>query len=391
MLQPNELTEGLENYFYIILTGHFAISVLLAYMLHFLLKKRFADRPEFRRRDEEDLASIEDDSLRGRIARWLFRLSFHRYNSLYAFLTLFLLAFSMPVVGYASAIWIAYYLRSVVYKKEEFSTHTLNLDEFDEIFAHTKRIFGESALLEMMNNPYIPKSKKLQALVELSQNLDPVNIKVVQETLKSEDDEVRMFGYAILNKTELSINRRINEALEELQKEDTTKEKEAYLKKRLAALYWDLVYYGFAQDVLEGEFLEMIYRYDDEAEVFFHSKIMELKDRLVHLLDNQEEDLKGYLLGELRKLYEEYIEIKVLKGKIKMRQNEHTQAIEEFTIALSIAEDELDTDLSYIYPYIAEIYYNEGRYRITREVMHQARNLEYNTKLYPLVLQWRAS
>lgn len=278
MLQPNELRESLENYFYLILAVHLVISVVLAYMLHFLLKKRFVDTPELRSRDEKELASIEEDSLRDRIAKRLFRLSFHRYNSFYAFLLLFLLNFSMPIVGYLSAMWIAYYLRSVVYEKRERMTHTLNLDEFDEVFAHTKRIFGESALLEMMHNPYIPKSKKLQALVELSQNLDPVNIKVVQETLKSEDDEVRMFGYAILNKTELSLNRRINEALEELQKEGLSKEREAYLKKRLATLYWDLVYYGFAQDVLESEFLEMIYRYNDEAERYFHSKIMELKE-----------------------------------------------------------------------------------------------------------------
>ena len=391
MLQQSELQAALENNFYLILVVHFFLSVLLAYMLHFLLKKRFVDTPELRRRDEEDLASIEEDSLRGRIARRLFRLSFHRYNDLYAFLLLFLLNFSMPVVGYVSAMWIAYYLRSVVYEKHEHITHTLNLDEFDEIFAHTKRIFGESALLEMMNNPYIPKSKKLQALAELSQNLDPVNIKVVQETLKSEDDEVRMFGYAILNKTELSINRHINEALESLQREDVSEEEEAYLKKRLAVLYWDLVYYGFAQDVLESEFLDMIYRYDDEAERFFRTKIMELKERLEHLLDNQEEDEQGHLLGELRKLYEEYIEIKVLKGKLKMRRHEYAEAIEEFTIALGIAEDELDMDMSYIYPYIAEIYYNEGRFRITKEIMQKALNLEYNTKLYPLVLQWRAS
>ena len=96
-------------------------------------------------------------------------------------------------------------------------------------------------------------------------------------------------------------------------------------------------------------------------------------------------------MAELRRSYEEYIEIKVLKGKLRMRQHEYTKAIEEFTIALSVAEDELESDLSYIYPYIAEIYYNEGRYRITKEVMQKALNLEYNTKLYPLVLQWRAS
>ena len=391
MLQPSELKTGLENYFYIILAVHFVVSVLLAYMLHFLLKQRFVDTPELRRRDEEELASIEEDSLRARIARWLFRLSFHRYNSVHAFLLLFWLNFSMPVVGYVSAMWIAYYLRSVVYERHEQMTHTLNLDEFDEVFAHTKRMFGESALLEMMRNPYIPKSKKLQALVELSQNLDPVNIKVVQETLKSEDDEVRMFGYAILNKTELSINKHINEALQKLQREDVTKEEEAYLKKRLAALYWDLVYYGFAQDVLESEFLEMIYRYDEEAERFFRMMIQELKERLGHLLDNQEEDMKEYLLSRLRKLYEEYVEIKVLKGKLEMRRHEYTKAIEEFTIALGVAADELDMDMSYIYPYIAEIYYNEGRYKITKEIMQKALNLEYNTKLYPLVLQWRAS
>ena len=390
MWHADNLQEGLERYFYLILVLHFFISLLLAYMLHFLLKKRFRTTQELDRRDEKELASIEDEDMRGKIARVLFRLSFHRYNDLHAFLMLFLLNFSMPVVGYMSAMWIAFYLRSVVYEKHETMTHTLNLDEFEEVFAHTKRIFGESALLEMMNNPYIPKSKKLQALAEISQNLTPVNIRVVKETLKSEDDEVRMFGYAILNKKEQSLNRRINEILQELQS-GTDEEREAYLKKELALLYWDLVYYGFAQDVLENEFLEMIYAYDDEAEHYFRSAIMELKERLDHLLDNQEEDLKGYLLGELRRVYEEYIEIKVLKGKLKMRQKEYTEAIEEFTIALSVAEDELDMDLSYIYPYVAEIYYNEGRYHLTSKIMQKARNLEYNTKLYPLVMQWKVS
>ena len=73
-----------------------------------------------------------------------------------------------------------------------------------------------------------------------------------------------------------------------------------------------------------------------------------------------------------------------------MRKKEYDEAIEEFTIAITIAEDDLQSDLSYIYPYIAEIYFNEKRYLLTKKILQKATNLEFNTKLYPIIEQWRA-
>ncbi len=396
-----------EEHFYTILFLHIAISLILAYMLHFLLEKRFFDNADLHKADVQELESIEDHTIKGKIAKKLFLISFHQYNRIHAYVMLFFLNFSMPLLGYASALWIAVYLRNVTYTKKLETTHVLNLDEFEEIFNETKRIFGESALLDMMNNPYVPKSKKLQALAAISQNVTPINLKVVQETLKSKDDEIRMFGYAILNKTELSLNAKINGALESLKEEQSSENpnplKIALIEKRLAYLYWELIYYGFAQDVLEKEFLQTIHTYIDKAEHFFASEIKVIQQKIArykHKLNEQKETnesavqksskYESRLLKELRRFYEYYIDAKILKGKIAMRRREYEEAIEEFTVAITIAEDDLNSDLSSVYPYIAEIYFNEKRYILTKKILQKATNLEFNTKLYPIIEQWRA-
>ncbi len=398
-----------EEHFYTILFIHTTISLVLAYLLHLLLKKRFFDNHAFNEKDREELESIiEEKTWKGKIAKKLFQLSFHKYNRIHAYTMLFFLNFTMPVLGYISALWIAYYLKNVKYIKKLETTHVLNLDEFEEIFNETKRVFGESALLDMMNNPYVPKSKKLQALASISQNATPVNLKVVKETLKSKDDEIRMFGYAILNKTELSLNGKINAALASLSAEESKENqnpiKIALAKKRLAYLYWELIYQGFAQDVLEDEFLQTIYDYIDHAEHIFIDELAILKQKIAQFQQkvvsttNRKETMsdvelsrdKFRLFKEIRRVYEYYIDTKILKGKVAMKRKEYNKAIEEFTIAISIAEDELNSDLSYIYPYIAEIYFNEKRYALTKKILQKAINLEYNTRLYPVVAQWRA-
>ena len=390
MLHMHSVESFFNQHFLQILFVHIFISFVLAYMLHFLLKKRFTNTKENAQKDMKEWMGIEDETVRGKLAKLLFRFSFHKYNTVHSIFMLFLLNFSMPLLGYISALWIALYLRNVEYKEQIQTTHILNLDEFEEIFNETKRVFGESALLDMMNNPYVPKSKKLQALASIAASLNPSNLKVVQETLKSKDDEIRMFGYAILNKTELSLNARINNALDQLKEiQQTTpidEEELGVVKKHLGYLYWELIYFGFAQDILQKEFLVTIYNYIDDAEKIFYKLIMQLKKDI----DQEEELAQQKDTVELRKLYGYFIECKVLKGKIAMKEGQPQAAVTEFTIAIEISENELDSDLSYVYPYVAEIYYDQQQFRATKTIMKKAQNLEYNTKLYPLVLQWSA-
>ncbi len=405
MLKMNNISLFFENHFYTILFIHIVVSIILAIYLHFWLRKRFISNNITSLKDLEELKSIHTHTLRGKLLRFFFSYSFHKYNRIHSIIFLFFLNFSMPIFGYLTSLWIAYFITTVKYKKIAHTTHILNLDEFETIFNETKRIFGESSLLDMMTNDYIPKNKKLQALASLANNINPTNLRIIQETLKSKEDEIRLFGYAILNKEELSLNNTINKTLEDLQAaqsaEKPDKEYIAVLKKKLAQVYWEMVYNGFAQDVLEKEFLKTIETYAVEAQQYFKLNISLLKERYLHLQEKSHETTIPYkqevldekmeqLDFDIKRNFGHFVDLTVIMGKIHMRKKDYQQAIEAFTLAIETAKAELNNNLNFLYPYIAEIYFIEGRYNLTRNVLQQAQNLEFNAKLYPIVQQWRA-
>ncbi|NPA66214.1 MAG: hypothetical protein GXO11_04950 [Epsilonproteobacteria bacterium] len=408
MLKTNNITLFFDEHFYIILVIHIVLSLLLAFYLHFWLKKRFISNDITTLKDLEELKLINTNTLRGKLLKFFFQYSFHKYNPVHSIMFLFFLNFSMPLFGYVASLWIAYYLKTVRYKRIVQTTHMLNLDEFETIFNETKRIFGESSLLEMMTNDYIPKTKKLQAIASLASNINPTNLRIIQETLKSKEDEIRLFGYAILNKEELALNNTINKTLEELRKEETSEhpdqEKIAIYKKKLAYVYWEMVYNGFAQDILEKEFLKTIEIYAYEAERYFRNLIFSLEKKYARLQSKakpykkqekteEEEQLEEEIAKldlDLKRLIGHFVDLTVLIGKIEMKKGDYQKAIEAFTLAIETAKAELNENLSFLYPYIAEIYFIEGRYSLTKNVLQQAQNLEFNAKLYPIVQQWRA-
>jgi len=399
MFQINKMTIFFEENFTTILITHILVSLFLAYFLHFLLKKRFISNNITTLKDLEELKEINPQNFKTRLLKFLFQFSFHKYNHIYSIVFLFFLNFSMPLFGYIASLWIVYFMVTVKYKKTVQTTHTLNLDEFETIFNETKRIFGESSLIDIMTNDYVPKSKKLQALASLSNNINPTNLHIIQETLKSKEDEIRLFGYAILNKEEHILNNSINETLEKLRKEEKAENKNqefiAIMKKQLASLYWEMVYNGFAQDVLEKEFLKTIENYALESEYYFKTQIDSLKIHYFKIQEdlNQNKEKEEEILQiekNIKRNYEKFIDLQILIGKIHMRKHNYQEAIEAFTLAIETSKTELNNNLTFLYPYIAEIYFQEKRYHLTKNILKQAQNLEFNTKLYPIIQQWRA-
>jgi tetratricopeptide (TPR) repeat protein len=372
-----------------------------------MIRKRFELTRAEMKNDLKQLYEIDTSSLRGKILKKLFHLSYHRYNFQNSIVFFFFYCFSMPVISYLAAFWIAYYLKTVRYSKGSQTTHVLNLDEFEMIFIETKRVFGESSLLEMMTNDYVPKSKKLRALASMANNITPSNLQIIHETLKSKEDEIRLFGYAILNKAELSLSEKINKLLQELKveqkKEHPNQEHIAIIHKRLAHVYWEMVYTGFAQDILEKEYLATIENYAHSAKEYFENAILSLKPKLMRknkeilsseALDEDQKELLDEdimtLESTLKSYYENFVDLTALMGKIYMRKKMYEEAVEAFVLAIETAQSELNNGMSFLYPYIAEIYFINGRYNLTKNVLNKAVNLEFNATLYPIIQQWRA-
>ena len=195
---------SLEPYMWIIYVFHALISLLLAFFLSGLLIKRFIKSSK--EVDARDKKRLEVISQRSSIFKVLFNASLHKNNRLTSIFFIFLFIFAMPVVGYIFAIWTTLYLKKVSYDKKVSNTNILNLDEFGISFLKVERIFGEGSMSDLMTNKYAPKSKKLKALSSLSSRLSPANLRIIRSTLSSTDDEIRMYGYATINKAEKALN-----------------------------------------------------------------------------------------------------------------------------------------------------------------------------------------
>ncbi len=267
------------------------------------------------------------------------------------------------------------------------------------------------------------KSKKLKALSSLSNNATPSNLRIIRDTLSSADDEVRMFGYAIINKAEKSLNVKINYQLDKFneaktflslmdEEDDAGRYVEDYDKqmanasKALAHLYWEMVYTELSHESLKEDFLKEVVKYVKIAKKYYQDSIGKLDedlikyeskiDELAHLKGlqaNKKRPLDRYInklenaKGELYANKDIITKLYVLMGRVYMSRKEYDNANTEFTIA-----QELHTTYSsFILPYLAEIHFLTGNYRVVNSIMNEAKDLGVNATLYPIVEQWKAS
>jgi hypothetical protein len=420
---------SLEPYMISLIFVHVVISLVLAIILSKFVTKRFPkDSGKVQKNDAFRLEEIENESW---IFKLLFRVALHRNNRITNIFFMFIFNLAVPVIGYIFSIWITLYLKNVSYEKKVANTNILNLDEFGMSFLKVERIFGEGSMSDLMVSKYAPKSKKLKALSALANNPSPANLKIIRQTLASTDDEIRMFGYAIINKAEKSLNVKINYYLDifnELNQEEDPdeekvrvdrrqgkrgkKERIAEAAKELAPLYWEMIYTELSHESLRGSFLDEVEKYVNIAKDFYanetkniykaierlEGKIKEInKDIKNNVIKDKEKDnhqIKRELVKALdlqnRKLIK-YNEINtklyVLMGRVYVKRGKFNDANTEFTIA-----QELHTvESSFILPYLAEIHFITGNYRVVSSIMKKATDLELNSTLYPIVEQWKAS
>ena len=383
-----------EEYLYIILAVHLIISLVLSYFISVYALKRFKKSSKtIDEKDELRLKQVEDKSF---IYRFLFKASLHRYNQLTLFLFSLLFNISIPFLGYFFTIWLFWYMVKVKYEEKILDTNVLDLDEFGESFLEVERLFGEGSMISMMNNEYVPRSKKLKALSTLSSNNAPVSLQVVKQTLASSDDEIRMFGYAIINKAEKALNEKINENLAIISKEVSKGNKKdeqiiAFASKELAYLYWEMVYTELAHESLKVNFLNSVIVYLEIAKDYYIPKTDEIASQIKELEKNGNALKNIKQVRKERELLEEtYIicsSLFSLMGRVYMHRKEFEKAKAELTVAKEI----LSERSAFLIPYLAELYFLTRKYHIVSSLIKQTKGLEYNAKLYPIVKQWEAA
>lgn len=265
---------------------------------------------------------------------------------------MFLFNISLPIIGYISSIWILYYLKNVVYIEALKEINFLDLELFEYDFINVQREFGEGSIQEMILNKYIPTEKKIKALVSLADNISQNNIQIIKNTLFSSDDEVRLYGFAIIDQIEREINDKIYKTLDAF-RVTKNEEKKAYFARELAYLYWEMIYYELSDDSIKDYILKEVIHY----------------------------------IAIAKKIYMDDPKLCVLLGRTFMLKKDYTDAASQFTLA-----NELSTEkLAFIMPYLAEINFNTGHYNVVKSIIRESRDMNLSSKLYPIVEQWKAS
>ena len=406
----NDIILFINDNFVIVYFFHIILSFLSAYQLAKFTRLRYpTDTTSAKKNDKQRLNEI---ILEGKAFKFLFQASLQKNNFKANVVFLFLFMLLMPVLGYFFAIWITWYLRNVKYSKKVHQTNILNLDEFKHSFMKIERIFGEGSMADLMTSPYAPKSKKLKALSSLANNTNAANLRIIRQTLFSTDDEIRMFGYAIINKAEQAINNKINKQLDilltekEKPKEQRDEEKIANASKELAFLYWEMVYTELAHESLRDNFLNEVIEYLSDAKRFYEIELEEIPLRIKKLkakqikLENMpettekvvEEETVEYVVNQInsenekmKKYNETIVRLYILNGRVYMKKKMYDDAYIEFEMAQHLHKG----NLSFILPYLAEINFLTGRYSEVSRLLNSKDSLELNSTLNPIIEQWR--
>ena len=386
------------------LVVHTFLSLLLAFFAANSIKKRYVQSGEdVERADERRL--LEAKERHSLLYLLLFKVSLHRNNFLVSFFWFFLYTFCLPIIGYFSTLWVTRYLANVEYEIKQIKTGIINLDEFNISFLQVQRIFGEGAMTTTILNPDIPRSKRLKALSALAAQITPLTLKIIEQTLSSPDDEIRLYGYSIINKIEKRLNDDISKYLQIYRESDDKKEQKYIAAKELAFLYWEYIYTELADESLTKSFLKEVEKYLFESKNYFLHRVQTLKEEIEELentleaLQTKESIITKEDLTQIKslreKIKESYLQEKhykntasnlfVLSGKLYMKKSIYDKALTEFTIAQELSEN----DSSFVIPYLAEIYYIFRKFHIVKSLFQNTPMLALNPKLYPIVLQWR--
>ncbi len=281
------------------------------------------------------------------LAAWLVLKKDYPKEQRKIFLFFLSVGFVLPIVGTFLTFWVVVYLKRYVNQNIYLDSETVLMEPLYHNFVPSKRIFGEGALM-LLHDDYISVDAKIKALKALRKDINRYRLNIIRQALSDREDEVRLFAFSIIDKLEKELNEKIHDLLTLFEKGDDETRLDA--AKKLANLYWDMVYYELSDEVLQNFFVEEALRYAEYA------LKCDFTDMSMH----------------------------ILAGKIFIKRGEIELAEREFVTVLEIDP----MKYSFIAPYLAEIFYNKSNFVTTRALLNINNELRYNLQLYPIVETW---
>lgn len=147
-------------------------------------------------------------------------------------------------------------LKAKVIEKSQ-TLDKISFNEISDDFPQIKRVFGEASLEHSLNQPDTQIHTKIKVLSALNEVNTPESIGLIKRALSDESDEVRLYSFSLIDRFEKELNKKIHIALGEVNDAKNVSQKiQGY--KKLAFLYWDMLYYGLSDDNLKHYFMDKI-------------------------------------------------------------------------------------------------------------------------------------
>lgn len=241
-------------------------------------------------------------------------------------LSIFLLTFLTPIVGYFLIPTIfLWFLRREKIEDIDYLKLAIKDITMEKVKAKPRK-FGEAALTQLVKKKQINNES---FIFVISNFIHPQTINAIKQALASSNDEVRLYAFSILSKSEDKISEKIGILKEELNKTNNHQEK-GMICFELASLYWDMYYLGLVDKELENFVLK-------ETENFIH--------RALNYTKNPEIDF--------------------LAGKIYLKKLDLDRAEQFLTEAFKSGDKILKAKIA---PYLAEIYFHKKDFKNVEEM-----------------------
>lgn len=266
-----------------------------------------------------------------------------------AWIFLFSINFSLLSFGFlVTSIFASVGFRSMSRQKNDILSDKISFHQLSDNFPKIKRIFGEGSLNNALDTPSTHSAIKLKALTTLNHAKNPEAMKQIKKSLGDSSDEVRLYSFSLIDNFEKELNGKIHNALTELENADDDLSK-ATVYKKLALLYWEMLYYEVA---------------DVHLKIYFTEKVHEMIDASLHCLWSD-------------------TALWVLRGRIFLLSGDIEEAESSFQRAL-----ELGAKPKNISTYMAEIAFLKKKFSEVSKWLRQYPESAIDLKMYSIYALW---
>jgi len=263
-----------------------------------------------------------------------------------SFPAVFLSVFLFPLVGYVAYLIFFLIVLRKQRREERLPVSRIQVEEVTMDNVKVKpRKFGEGIFQFFRKEAERIDERAIFLLKEME---SPISIEIAKKALRSPKDEVRLAAFSIISKLEKSINEKISFLKSRLKDVQNEREKLAVYKK-LALLYWELIYFGLVDEELE--------KFVVEETLYYAMKVLERRD-----------DPDVYLVA----------------GRIYLKKKNFDKAY--YYLSKALESGDTVTKIRVI-PYLAEIEFYRGNYEGVKELFKQI-PLTLHPNVYFMKLLW---